>query len=134
MAEHSKADPVVAELVKITAILDVMAERQKRIEEQQQRSSRELMRIHDLLDRFTEGGASILQLRHDPLLAAYAAMLGPILGDRIDAAISDKGEAYIDEMMKGATVLAEKLVATLDAYRRQGDPRLALEGLVDSEK
>jgi hypothetical protein len=131
MAEHPKADPVVAELVKITAILDVIAERQKRTEEQQQRMARELLRIHDLLERFTEGGASILQLRPDPLLAAYSAMLGPILGDRIDAHVADKGEAYIDEMMRGATVLAERLVATLDAYRREADPRNSLEHLVE---
>jgi len=131
MAEHPKADPVVAELVKISAILDVIAERQKRTEEQQQRMARELLRIHDLLERFTDGGASITQLRSDPLLTAYAAMLGPIFGDRIDAAVQDKGTGYISEMSKGAVVLAEKLVATLDAYRRESDPRHSLEHLVD---
>ena len=131
MAEQSKPDPVVAELAKIAAILDVMAERQKRAEEQQQRAVRELLRIHDLLERFTDGGASITQLRSDPLLTAYVAMLGPIFGDRIDGAVQDKGTGYISEMSKGAVVLAEKLVATLDAYRREADPRNSLEHLVE---
>lgn len=131
MAEQSKPDPVVAELTKIAAILDVMAERQKRAEEQQQRAVRELLRIHDLLERFTDGGASITQLRSDPLLTAYVAMLGPIFGDRIDGAVQDKGTGYISEMSKGAVVLAEKLVATLDAYRREADPRNSLEHLVE---
>jgi len=131
MTEARRPDPIVAELVKITAILDVMAQRQERIEQQQQRAARELVRIHELLDVFTDGGSTINQLRADPLLAAYAAMLGPILGDRIDAAVTSKGEEYVDEMMKGAAVLAERLVKTLDAYRREADPRASLEQLVD---
>jgi hypothetical protein len=127
-------DPIVVELVKISAILDVIADRQQRTEEQQQRVARELLSIRDLLERFTDNGASIAQLRQDPLLVAYAAMLGPIFGDRIDAAVDNKGTGYIDEMTKGAAVLARKLVATLDAYRRESDPRASLEQLVEGNK
>lgn len=127
-------DPVVAELAKISAILDVIAERQKRTEGQQQSMARELHSIYDLLERFTDNGASIAQLRQDPLLVAYVSMLGPIFGDRIDAAVDNKGTGYIDEMSKGAAVLARKLVATLDAYRREIDPRASLEQLVEGGK
>lgn len=134
MIETQVSQAILEELVGIRQLLDAMAERQKRQEEQEQRSSRALMRIHDLLDRFTDNGSSITQLRTDPLLLAYVGVVGSLLGDRLDGAIANKGEEYVDEFLKGAVVLARKIVTEVDAYHRQSDPRAALETLVSQEK
>jgi hypothetical protein len=129
----TSSDPVLEELRKQTALLVKISNDQAKANELAARNGRELLRILQLLERFTDGGASISQLRADPLLVAYAAMLGPILGDRVDSAVTDKGEAYIDGMLKAAVPLAERLCAELDRYRRQASPVPGLESLLQDQ-
>lgn len=71
--------------------------------------------LSQLVDGFTSSGSSFRSYQLDPMVVAYAAILGPILGDRIDASV-DKGDDYVDDMLKGAAVMARKLLRVLDSY------------------
>jgi len=114
----SPADPVVSQLTAIASLLDVIAEREQRQIEHLQRMGRQLEDVRKLLDDFTAGGSDFRSYQLDPTLVAYAAILGPILGDRIDAQ-TGKGEAYLDDMLKGAVVMARQLLCTLDRYKSE---------------
>jgi hypothetical protein len=118
-AQPQKADPQLQELCRINLHLDVLVDRQKRCEEQLQRIYRAAERLEKLLSGFTDEGSSFRAHQVDPLIVMYAALLGPILGDRIDASIAEKGESYTDQMTKGAAVMARNLLRTLDSYRQQ---------------
>ena len=114
----AQADPVVAQLSAIAALLDVVADREEKQLEQLRRMGRQLDSLRDLLEGFSGGGSDFRSYQLDPLVVAYAAILGPILGDRIDGQTA-KGETYIEEMMKGAAVMARELLRTLDRYRSE---------------
>lgn len=116
--QHS-VDPQLKELCHISALLEVLVDRQKRCEEQLQRIHRASERLEKLLDGFTDEGSSFRAHQLDPLIIMYAALLGPILGDRIDAGITDKSGDYTNQMTKGAAVMARNLLRTLDSYRQQ---------------
>lgn len=79
--------------------------------------------VERLLEGFTSGGSSFRAYQVSPLVLVYAAILGPILGDRIDG-LTPKGDGYLDEMTKGAAVMARRLLRVLDQY--QGD-----RGIID---
>jgi hypothetical protein len=113
------ADPQLQQLVQIAALLDILADRAGRLLEQQQRTNNSLARLERLLEGFTDEGSSFRAHQIDSLTVMYASLLGPILGDRIDSVIQDKGDDYADEMMKGAAVMARNLLRTLDLYRQQ---------------
>lgn len=111
-------DPVLAELVGIRQLLDVLVGLQQRNEQQLQRTNRALAELNTMLDGFTSSGSSFRSYQLDPMVVAYAAILGPILGDRIDAG-TDKGDEYISDMMKGAAMMARRLLRTLDSYQAE---------------
>lgn len=117
--QPATTDPQLQELIRVTGLLEILVDRQKRCEEQLQRIHHGLGRLERLLDGFTDEGSSFRAHQLDPLIIMYAALLGPILGDRIDAAITDKGEDYPEQMTKGAAVMARNLLRTLDSYRQQ---------------
>lgn len=112
------SDPVLAELNGIHQQLDVLVGVQRRNEQHLQRLNHALKELTTMLDGFTSSGSSFRSYQFDPMVIAYAAILGPILGDRIDAGVN-KGEAYVSEMMQGAAVMARQLLRTLDAYRSE---------------
>lgn len=60
------------------------------------------------------------------MVFVYAAILGPVLGDRLDGLVT-KGVTYEDEMITGAVPLARRLLRELDQYLSQGDGRSYLE-------
>jgi hypothetical protein len=80
-----------------------------------------LTEIKTLVEGFTSGGASFRSYQLNPVLLAYAAILGPVLGDRIDGN-TEKDEQYEETMLKGAAVMAARLVQTLDQYSRERAP------------
>jgi hypothetical protein len=51
------------------------------------------------------------------MVLMYAAILGPVLSDRLDGQTAGAGGDYIAEMTKGSAVLARQLLRTLDEYR-----------------
>ena len=92
--------------------------------EQQRKTNEHLVRIHKaladvttLLDGFTSGGSSFRAYQVDPMVLVYAAILGPVLSDRLDGQAANAGGDYISEMTKGSAVLARQLLRTLDEYR-----------------
>lgn len=111
-------DPVLAELTSIHQLLDVLVGVERRNEQHLQRLNNALRELTTMLDGFTSSGSSFRSYQFDPMVVAYACILGPILGDRIDANTA-KGEAYINDMMQGAAVMARQLLRTLDAYRSE---------------
>lgn len=108
-------DPQLQLLQRIGDSLDSLLKHQASQDQQLRGLSQQLIEISQLVDGFTSSGSSFRSYQLDPMVIAYAAILGPILGDRIDASV-DKGEGYVDDMLKGAAVMARKLLRVLDAY------------------
>lgn len=105
------------ELVQIHSLLDVLIDVQRRQAGCLERLHKTLELQRDLIDGFTGGGSSFRAAQIDPTQLVYAAILGPILGDRIDAtAPKGDSDAYLEEMMRGAAVMARRLLRVLDTY------------------
>ena len=103
---------------------DPVAEALTSLAEQQRKTNEHLMRIHKALtdlvhlaDGFTSGGSSFRAYQVDPMVMVYAAILGPVLSDRLDGQAASSGEDYMEQMTKGSAVLARRLLRTLDEYR-----------------
>lgn len=114
--QQTPPDPAVEQLSLIAAYMDVVIEIMRRQERHLVKLEKALEGLTTLVDGFTASGASFRASQIDPMVITYAAILGPILGDRIDAITPDKGETYIDEMLKGAAPMARRLLRELDAY------------------
>jgi len=70
----------------------------------------------ELLDGFTNGGASFNAYQIDQLTAAYLAVVGPLVAARLAA----PGQPTdLPQMMKGAVLMAKTLTDELAAYRAQ---------------
>jgi hypothetical protein len=111
--------PVPTELSELTRIREHLAALLVHAQgqsEQQRQISQSLSEVARLLEGFTSGGSSFQAYQVSPLVLVYAAILGPILGDRIDGTLPKEGD-YLDEMTKGAAVMARQLLRTLDAYQ-----------------
>lgn len=117
-APSKTPDPGSQELATITQLLGALLNQERTNEQQLRKLNQTLGSIETLLDGFSSGGSSFRAYQLDPMLLTYAAILGPILGDRIDSQVA-KGDAYLDEMLKGAAVMARRLLQTLDEYRQQ---------------
>tara|TARA_R100001510_G_scaffold38492_1_gene34865 strand:- start:73 stop:477 length:405 start_codon:yes stop_codon:yes gene_type:complete len=100
-------DPVIAELKKITAQLS----KQNQTQEQLLKS---IQNLEYLVNGFTSGGASFNGYLPDSFLSAYISILGPALSQKMAV-----GETDLEEMMKGATILAKRLLEELAAYRTE---------------
>jgi hypothetical protein len=111
--------PVPTELSELTRIreqLSALLALGHQQGERQEQIARSLADVARLLEGFTSGGSSFQAYQVSPLVMVYAAILGPILGDRIDGTRPKEGD-YLEEMTKGAAVLARQLLRTLDAYQ-----------------
>lgn len=122
-----QGDPALNQLSEIAALLDALLAQARKQSEQLQRLTRAVGELSTLVDGFTSSGSSFRSYQLDPMVVAYAAILGPILGDRIDANVP-KGEAYIDEMLKGGAVMARQLLRNLDSYLSERGALDYLEG------
>lgn len=92
------------------------------LQRQQQNSAmvaKAIAEIARCLEGFTSGGASFHAYQLNPMVLVYASILGPILGDRIDGERSREGD-YLEEMTKGAAVMAQRLLRILDQYQSEG--------------
>lgn len=112
-------DPILQELTLVHGLLDVLIGIQQRQEQQLKAIADALAAQGSLLDGFTSGGSSFRAYQLDPVSLAYAAILGPVISDRLDAEAAKAGDSYLEEMTKGAAVLARRLIRTLDEYRSQ---------------
>lgn len=95
--------------------IEASAKRNEQLLQKLVTNSAELIR---LLDGFSSGGGSFRSGQLDPMVIAYAAILGPILGDRIDAEVN-KDPDYLENMMKGAAPMARQLLRMLDSYQSE---------------
>lgn len=131
--DQGTTDPLLQELrtirMGLSSVLKLMNDQQK----QQQRLVELLDKVSTTLDGFTSSGSSFRSYQIDPMVIVYASILGPILGDRLDAAVT-KGTDYEDLMIRGAIPYARRLLRELDAYLQQGDGRSYLEHMAGDIK
>ena len=106
----------LTELTRIREALVNLAATATRQEECQRKLAHSVADLTRLLEGFTSGGASFQAYQVSPMVLVYAAILGPILGDRIDGDRNKQGD-YLDEMTKGAAVMAQRLLRVLDQYQ-----------------
>jgi|TARA_Y100001938_G_scaffold31775_1_gene43429 hypothetical protein len=100
-------DPVIAELKKITAQLVKQNQTQEKL-------LKSVQNLEYLVNGYTSGGASFNGYLPDSFLTAYISILGPALSQKMAV-----GESDLEEMMKGATILAKRLLEELAAYRTE---------------
>ena len=100
-------DPVIAELKKINAQLVKQNQTQEKL-------LKSVQNLEYLVNGYTSGGASFNGYLPDSFLTAYISILGPALSQKMAV-----GESDLEEMMKGATILAKRLLAELAAYRSE---------------
>ena len=100
-------DPVIAELKKITAQLVKQNQTQEKL-------LKSVQNLEYLVNGYTSGGASFNGYLPDSFLTAYISILGPALSQKMAV-----GDSDLEEMMKGATILAKRLLEELAAYRTE---------------
>jgi len=100
-------DAVLAELKKITAQLSKQNQTQEKL-------LKSVQNLEYLVNGYTSGGASFNGYLPDSFLTAYISILGPALSQKMAV-----GESDLEEMMKGATILAKRLLEELAAYRTE---------------
>ena len=100
-------DPAIAELKKITAQLVKQNQTQEKL-------LKSVQNLEYLVNGYTSGGASFNGYLPDSFLTAYISILGPALSQKMAV-----GESDLEEMMKGATILAKRLLEELAAYRTE---------------
>lgn len=88
----------------------------------QQQSLEQLLRIQEMLDGFTNGGASLNGYIPDAFVQAYVSVVGPVLAKRLS-----QEEVDLEELMKGATLLARRLLEELSAYRSEQEAKDILD-------
>lgn len=123
-SEAASLQAILERLDRSSELLSQLVHIQERREREERILTNSVRELKELLDGFTDSGSSFRAYQPDPTLHAYAAILGPILGDRIDGQfdpkLPDGSKAdYIDYMMKGAAVMARRLLRTLDEYNSQ---------------
>lgn len=84
----------------------------------QQQTTEQLRYINELLDGFTNGGASLNGYIPDAFVQAYVAVVSPVLAERLGGQDVD-----LEELMKGATLLARRLLEELSAYRSEQEAK-----------
>tara|TARA_Y100001938_G_C8101306_1_gene441914 strand:- start:9180 stop:9611 length:432 start_codon:yes stop_codon:yes gene_type:complete len=84
----------------------------------QQQTTEQLRYINELLDGFTNGGASLNGYIPDAFVQAYVSVVSPVLAKRLGDESVD-----LEELMKGATLLARRLLEELSAYRSEQEAK-----------
>ncbi len=88
----------------------------------QSQAHEHLREIHNLLQGFTNNGASLSGYIPDAFTNAYLSVLGPVLAKRLD-----DNQLDLEELMKGATLLSRHLLEELAAYRTVQEGRDVIE-------
>ena len=84
----------------------------------QQQNLEQLMLLNEMLNGFTNGGASLNGYIPDAFVQAYVSVVAPVLAKRLES-----DEFNIEEIMKGATLLARNLLEELSAYRSEQEAK-----------
>jgi hypothetical protein len=92
----------------------------------QELMSRQLQELVYLVNGFTSGGASFNGYLPDAFVSAYLSILGPVLAHKIQ-----DDEIGLEEMMKGGTMLARRLLEELSAYRSEQETRDVLSNALE---
>lgn len=74
--------------------------------------TKELQQLRELVHGFTSGGACFSAYQSDPLTTAYLSVIGPLLAGQL----AQRG-GNLDELTKGAVLMARQLLEELAAYR-----------------
>lgn len=114
MAPSSSTTPTPSD--PLTPLLQALLQQQRETNEQLRALGQSIDQLVTLLDGFSSGGSSFRAYQVDPMVLVYAAILGPVLSDRLDGQVAGSDD-YINQMTKGSAVLARKLLRTLDEYR-----------------
>jgi hypothetical protein len=107
---QNPTDPIVAAIASLS-------QQQRKTNECLAEIHKALLDLTNLVDGFTSSGSSFRAYQLDPMVAVYAAILGPVLSDRLDGQAAAAGGDYVEQMTKGSAVLARKLLRILDEYR-----------------
>jgi hypothetical protein len=85
--------------------------------------------IRDTLDRFTDEGSSFRSSQPDAVTLAYLAIVGSVLGDRLDGTLTGVRSTteYQEKFLKAAALLARSSLQVVDDYRSHRAPLQALE-------
>jgi hypothetical protein len=104
-----------------------------------QRIQRQLSDLRQTLDGFTDQGASFRGSQVDPLVVAFASLIGPVLGDRLDGVVNQKANAskdfaeYERQFLRAAALLTRRALSVIDEYRGTQLPREAIEAAFNPE-
>lgn len=100
-----------------------------------QRIAHELQGLRQLMEQFTDSGASFRATQVDPITIAYLMIVGQVLGDRLDGQLVGvkSSEEYRTQFMRAAALLARDSLQVVDEYRTQQAPLQALEEVFKSD-
>jgi hypothetical protein len=110
---------ILGELKTISAHLSLLADSQKQLTSQ-------VSDLIYLLNGFTSGGASFNGYLPDAFVTAYLSVLGPVLAERLK-----EDKIGLEEMMKGGTLLARRLLEELSAYRSEQEGKDVLSDALE---
>ena len=110
---------ILSELKSLNAQLSLLTESQKQLNTQ-------LSDLVYLVNGFTSGGASFNGYLPDAFVTAYLSVLGPVLAERFK-----KQDIGLEEMMKGGTLLARRLLEELSAYRSEQEGKDVLSDALE---
>tara|TARA_B100002019_G_C21135114_1_gene530313 strand:+ start:241 stop:666 length:426 start_codon:yes stop_codon:yes gene_type:complete len=82
----------------------------------QQQTVEQMILLREMMDGFTNGGASLNGYIPDAFVQAYVSLVAPVLAKRL-------GDEDLEELMKGATLLARRLLEELSAYRSEQEAK-----------
>ena len=99
---------------------------QERSLQQQEHIMQQLQDLLYLANGFTSGGASFNGYLPDAFVSAYLSILGPVLAHKIQ-----DDPIGLEEMMKGGTMLARRLLEELSAYRSEQGARDVLSDALE---
>jgi hypothetical protein len=94
-----------------------------------QRISNDLRALRSLVDGFTDQGASFRAAGVDATTLAFLAMVGQVLGDRLDGQLTGvrTSEEYREQFLRAAAIMAREALKVVDEFRTEQAPRQALE-------
>ena len=104
-----------------------------------QRIQHQLNDLAQAVNGFTDQGASFRGSQVDPLVVAFASLIGPVLGDRLDGAVNQKANAskdfaeYERQFLRAAALLTRRALSVIDEYRGTQLPREAIEAAFNPE-
>ena len=84
----------------------------------QQQTVEQMLCLREMVDGFTNGGASLNGYIPDAFVQAYVSVVAPVLAERLG-----KEDVGLEELMKGATLLARRLLEELSAYRSEQEAK-----------